>query len=302
MASKHLLIMVVSFFRLRPLLSCTTRLLAPLALVALTATTFQTAHAWSAVGHMTIGAIAEPRLNDHAKQEVAKLIPLVTDPRSPDFMTACCWMDDLRGDGIRLYDHWHYDNESFSPDGTPITPRDSDNVAWAIEQNVRVLKSDKASDGEKARALRAVLHTVGDAHQPLHCGGRYTHEDPDGDAGGNQFRLEDVESARNLHSLWDGGLGLFKREGEETRLQSEGRLRTLATTLTTKYPEAGMPQSTILDAEQWVQEGAAYLKIDVYPTTPTPDAAYMERGRAIAEKQATLAGYRLANLLNSIWR
>ncbi len=249
---------------------------------------------------MTIGAIAESRLNDHARREIGKLLPLVVDPRSPDFMTACVWMDDIRADGVHLYDRWHYDNLGSSPDETPIGPRHADNVAWAIEQNVRVLQNEKTSDAEKARALRFVLHTVEDAHQPLHCGSRFSKENPTGDSGGNQFRLENFDSARNLHSLWDGALGTFKSD-DTPRLQSEDRLRALAIALTIKYPETSLPQSTVLDPEIWVEEGAAYLKSDVYPTSTTPDAAYIDHCRPIAERQATLAGYRLARLLNSIW-
>ncbi|RYX83761.1 hypothetical protein EON83_13380 [bacterium] len=292
--------MKLSPSRFRPLLSAVVRLVAPGLLVAFTVATVQVAHAWNAVGHMTIGAIAEARLNDHAKQEIAKLLPLVTDPRSPDLMTAGVWMDDIRADGVRLYDRWHYDNLGHSPDGTPIGPRHSDNVAWAVEQNLRALQSEKSSTEEKARALRFVLHTVEDAHNPLHCGSRFTKDNLKGDSGGNQFRLENVDSARNLHALWDGALGTFKRDDED-RLKSEERLRALATTLTTKYPEASFPQAAVLDPEKWIEEGTVYLKSDVYPQTATPDAAYMEHCRPIAEKQATLAGYRLARLLNSIW-
>ena len=286
--------------RLKALFCASARPLVPVVLVALTMATTQTAHAWNAVGHMTIGAIAEARLNDNAKKAVAKLIPMVSDTRSPDFMTACVWMDDIRADGVRLYDRWHYDNEGHSPDGTPVGPRHADNVAWAIATNVRILKDAKTSDDEKARSLRFLLHTAEDAHNPLHCGSRFTKDDPNGDSGGNQFRLENTPGGRNLHSLWDGALGTFKGDNQP-RLQSEERLRALAVTLTTKYPETSLPQSAELDPEKWVEEGSALLVSDVYPSSATPDAAYMTRCLPIAEKQATLAGYRLARLLNSIW-
>lgn len=87
---------------LKPFVLAVRRPLVAVVLLGLTTITSQRAHAWNAVGHMTIGAIAETRLNDNARREVNKLLPLVADPRSPDFMTASVWMDDVRADGVHL--------------------------------------------------------------------------------------------------------------------------------------------------------------------------------------------------------
>lgn len=294
--------MISLFSRFKPLGRTVARLLLPTILLGLIVVISPYAHAWSAVGHMTIGAIAEPRLNDNARREVNKLLPLVADPRTPNFMTAGVWMDDIRADEVRLFDRWHYDNLGHSPDGTPTGPRHPDNVAWAVAQNVEALKSPKASNEEKARSLRFLLHTAQDAHNPLHCGSRFTKEFPEGDSGGNKFLLkkENEESPGNLHSLWDRAFGTFQSDGQP-RLQNENRLRALALALTAKYPEASLPQSVVLDPEIWVKEGSAILSSGIYPPSDTPDAAYIGRFRPIAEKQATLAGYRLARLLNTIW-
>lgn len=279
-------------------------LCAALAIATLTATASGPACAWSAGGHMIIGAVAEPRLSPAAREQVARLLPLVRDPRTPDFMTAGVWMDEIRADGVRLYDRWHYHNLAHSPDGTPTPAQPhEDNVSWAIEQNAAVLKSGKASDAEKARALRFLIHTVQDVHNPLHCGSRYTKDNADGDAGGNEFRFEAEGEGgpRNLHALWDGGLGAFTR-GQGPLIEQAKSLRPFAEQLTAKYPESSLPQSKNLDPKAWAQEGAAMLKEFVYPASPgRPDAAYIEKNRPVAERQAALAGYRLANLLNSIW-
>ncbi len=275
-----------------------------IAIATLTAVSTAPARAWNATGHMTIGAIAETRLSPAAKAEIAKLLPLVAHDGTPDFMTAGVWMDEIRADGVRAYDRWHYHNLAHSPDGTPVpAAAHEDNVSWAIEQNLAVLKSEKASDPEKARALRFLIHTVQDVHNPLHCGSRYTKDNTDGDAGGNEFRFEaEAENGpRNLHALWDGALGTFAR-GQGPLTEQAKPLRTLAEQLTAKYPESSLPQSKTLDPNAWAQEGAEMLKGTVYPEKAgRPDAAYIEKHRPVAERQATLAGYRLANLLNSIW-
>jgi hypothetical protein len=210
-------------------------------------------------------------------------------------------MDDIRADGVKLYDRWHYSNHAHSPDNTPFpaTPHEDD-VVWAVEQNIRVLRSDKAPDSEKARSLRFLIHTVEDAHNPLHSGTRYTKEKPDGDSGGNGFAVEGMLPIRNLHALWDGALGTFPRnEGPLTG--NEEKARTLAATLMTRFPESDMPESAVLDPQKWMEEDAVFLKSVAYPASAKPDAAYMEKARPIAERQAVLAGYRLAKILNSIW-
>ncbi|MBC7808273.1 MAG: S1/P1 nuclease [Akkermansiaceae bacterium] len=259
------------------------------------------ARAWNATGHMTITAIAETRLSDEAKKNTSRLIPMVTDTRTPDLLTSSVWMDNIRADGVRLYDRWHYSNHAHSPDGTPFPEKPhTDDVAWAVEQNIKVLQSEKASDGDKARSLRFLIHTVEDAHNPLHSGSRYTKEMPDGDSGGNGFTLEDVPYARNLHSLWDGALGTFAR-GEGPLTENEDKARALAVTLTTRFPESSLPESSVLDPQKWMEEGAVFLKTVVYPAATTPDTKYMETCRPIAERQAVLAGYRLAKILNAIW-
>lgn len=259
------------------------------------------AFAWNASGHMTIGTIAEARLNANARQVVTRLLAEVRDPRSADFTTAGVWMDDIRADGVRLYDRWHYHNRAHSPDGTP-TPAapHPDNVAWAIEQNLLVLKSAKTSDAEKARALRFLLHTVQDIHNPLHCGSRYTKDNPDGDSGGNQFALEKSGSYRNLHAFWDAALGTFPA-AERPLAKNNALARKLAQELTTRYPASSLPESALLDPHKWVDEGYGYLTTVVYPNSATPDPDYLSRCRPIAERRAALAGYRLANLLNALW-
>jgi hypothetical protein len=52
-------------------------------------------------------------------------------------------------------------------------------------------------------ALRLLIHLVGDMHQPLHCMSRIDDQYPQGDKGGNAFKLPNHYSADNLHSVWD---------------------------------------------------------------------------------------------------
>ena len=53
--------------------------------------------------------------------------------------------------------------------------------------------------------LRLLIHYIGDIHQPLHASSRYTKDYPEGDEGGNAFKVHvnASEQITNLHALWD---------------------------------------------------------------------------------------------------
>ena len=56
--------------------------------------------------------------------------------------------------------------------------------------------------------LRLLIHYIGDIHQPLHTSSRYTKEYPNGDEGGNYYKVSEkkVSEIKNLHMLWDSVL------------------------------------------------------------------------------------------------
>ena len=51
--------------------------------------------------------------------------------------------------------------------------------------------------------LRLLIHFIGDIHQPLHCVTRITKDRPNGDFGGNSFKIKPINDITNLHALWD---------------------------------------------------------------------------------------------------
>ncbi len=59
----------------------------------------------------------------------------------------------------------------------------------------------------KSMMLRFFVHLVGDMHQPLHVTTRATTDRPEGDKGGNLFKLN--YKINNLHSLWDQAMGMI---------------------------------------------------------------------------------------------
>ena len=273
--------------------------------------------AWGPGGHMMVAQIAYERLNSHAKAEVDRLIKVVITPddvtrKSLDFVNASHWPDDLRSDKTgRFKDTFplHFIDFPFSPDDTELPDIDEANIISALKDEVDTLKSSDSSDKEKAQALRFLIHFVGDIHQPLHCATRVTEQNPDGDRGGNLFMVHlSGKKKVKLHSYWDGGIGDFPKGGPppEFAPPSLDDVKEAAQSIAEEFPDtdtqwkAGGP----FNFEGWSQESFDLAKKVAYDsllpnTRPTP--AYIQKAKKTTRKRVAWGGYRLAELLNTIW-
>lgn len=259
--------------------------------------------AWWGTGHMVVAQIAYDRLNPAARAEVDRLIAIDALTESNTFVTAAAWADDIKLLDIHLYDEWHYLDIPFSPDNTTLPPVEkAGNVQWAIDQCVRTLRSHKAPDVEKARALRFLIHFVGDAHQPLHCTTRVTAAHPAGDRGGNDY-LVSGGRLRNLHMVWDSAVGLFEDVKRPLDEEATKTIRRFADRAVTANPPASFANLSVMDSRKWIEEGTALAQSVVY-TTPEGQALsdeYKKKTQDTSLRQIALAGYRLATLLNDIY-
>ncbi|HXG23262.1 MAG TPA: S1/P1 nuclease [Chthonomonadales bacterium] len=278
-------------------------------LLAITALAFLAppATAWNHTGHMVAAQIAYRGLSNKAKAEVERLLAIDAEPQSATFVTAGCWPDDLKGYGIRAYDEWHYTNRPLLTPGTPSpTLSQCPDVVWAINQCTRVLRSKQAPDAEKARMLRFLIHFVGDVHQPLHCVSRYTLVNGKlvGDRGGNDFTIVGV-SSDNLHSYWDSGLGFLPNVKRPLSASGAKKIKKLADDVMQAFPKSSVPEWAKPGVTAWVEEGVHVAKNVCYKgitNTAPPSAAYKQAGRKAVKQRLALAGYRLANVLNAIYR
>lgn len=267
------------------------------------------AHAWWGDGHMVVAQIAYDRLTPATRAAADKLVALGASDKNNTFVTSACWADDLKDEGVFFYNVWHYSDspiyEGIYPQGKP----DGD-LLWALTENVRILKSRDASDFERARALRFIIHFVGDAHQPLHGVARYAPETPKGDRGGNEFLLvpaggrgEGDEYLKNLHSFWDSAGGWLALSVD--RPFTPAARNQIATWTAAALAEPAVPPAAA-DAEfaTWIAEDVAIARKDVY-TTPykkAPSADYTANAQHICKQRIATAGRRLANLLEDCFK
>lgn len=230
--------------------------------------------AWGVQGHTVVATLAWQGLQPKARQEVARLLALEPGQTLESVST---WADEHRSAATGA---WHYVN---FPRGTckyePLRDcPDGQCVVAAIELQQAVLAS-RASDGERLKALKYLVHLVADVHQPLHAG----YAD---DRGGNQFQLRAFMRGSNLHALWDSGL-LRQMELDNT---------ALVAVLQGLPPVAGGRDLTVV---QMAQESCRIVALpDFYPQNGVSDA-YVQRFAPVVQQRLALAGARLAAMLNA---
>jgi hypothetical protein len=292
------------------------------------------AYAWDDFGHMEVAANAWKRLTPSARAHATRLLKLnpmydswtsnvPADERDEiAFVMASIWPDaiqqasDYYADGsangyrpppgpeasqnIGYRDHsmhkyWHFINEPFSPDGTPLRDPRAPNAETQIAAFRAELSKPSAFNDVKSYDLAWLLHLVGDVHQPLHATSRFTQSQPDGNAGGNQVKIQCGEGcdAEQLHAFWDTVLGTS--HSPQKAIEAANQL-----------PEPDARLASIADERAWIRESFDAAKAHAYappigvgPGPFTLTDSYKSDALDVAKQRVALAGARLADLLNA---
>jgi hypothetical protein len=289
------------------------------------------ASAWWDEGHMQIAAVAYERLQQDIRDKVDALLKHNPDYQAwvagvpaeqaarHAFIRAASWADDIKkrkpdyiedkpnnpaaGQNIGypdkfMHDYWHYMDSGFSTDGTEVKPAEPVNALSQIKLLTAGLSpSSKLPDEVRSYDLVWLMHLVGDAHQPLHATSRFSHFMPDGDEGGNKDLVVPATGERiKLHAYWDRLLG-----GSST---PEGASWEALKNEDTKLPEPDKTLAADADPEHWFKESAKLAEQFAYAEPVRSclsacllDRSYETNARAVARKQAGLAGARLAALI-----
>lgn len=282
--------------------------------------------AWDPIGHMLVTQSAHGRLTPAASAAVEKSLAEFNKKQQSEytFVTAGCWMDDIRGTH-KEYAPWHYIDLPYNREGEPFPVAWQVNALWGIRHCVALLKGERTDPNvDKDQALVMLLHLVGDIHQPLHTVNR-------NDTGGNKVVVPNIEDAmveafpnrRNLHYFWDSAYRRTLKDGKavETLVEppylpsdpakghalalmmvAEHTARLEKNYQPEKYPATGTP-------EEWVKESHIQGYDNVYQKLPggeaanpvTLDQAYVDNACVLAEQKLIQGGHRLAGLLNEIF-
>jgi hypothetical protein len=244
-------------------------------LVVLGALTAQ-ACAWGTQGHQVVAELAFNTLTPKARFEVTQLLAL--EP-GETLASISMWADERKSPATSA---WHYVN--FPRDTCQFeTERDCPDgqcVVAALERQLAVLASSPTPE-RRLKALKYVVHLVGDLHQPLHAG----YQD---DRGGNSYTLQAFMQARNLHALWDGGLV---------------KNLNLDNTALTALVRQSMPQQeqSNLSLSQAAEESCRLVATPGFYPARQVTERYVQQFTPVLLQRLAMAGARLAGLLNRTW-
>jgi hypothetical protein len=279
---------------------------------------------------------AHPRFADHFDRAMQREMRRASDAEKDQwvFAFAATWPDIVRSAGkgvteqdVRQYNRpwWHFVDEpvylsaaeAFQLEPTVSVNRRRDPPENNDDPNMNVIQAIKAASGvvgdkNAAAELRSVrlcwlLHLVGDSHQPLHSSALFTsHRFAGGDHGGNYLNYG---HGYTLHSFWDDAISTE---------EPFATIRKLAVDLSHQAELAaeGENAAASLDPGSWIDEGHELAKKYAYSTEVlqkvadreghthlgdlNPSPQYAADAETVSERQAVIAGHRLAKLITQL--
>jgi hypothetical protein len=283
------------------------------------------ARAWDDIGHMVVARIAWENMTPQARSAAVAILrgaPAGTgipglardpfwagdDPGRGLFTRTATWADIIRGREAAGHGYhqptWHYVNFFWEQPvaGGPGRDLNKPRLGLAVDTLQAFMDevgSSAVSPERKAVVLAWILHLAGDVHQPLHASARVTPTEPEGDKGGNDFKLDDDH---NLHSYWDGAITRADAQWKPGQRTISDLLGGIARDVMGRYPRGGFTATLQPGrAEAWARGSFATAKT-LYPITlhrgEAPPAGYRAMSKQVAERAVALAGYRLADALN----
>lgn len=270
------------------------------------------ARCWWETGHRVVARLAAAHLTPPARTRIARILNVADSPEAvaDALAVASTWADETKA--ATKTGAWHFIDLALQDSRANIPercPHDDCVTARIHSFAMQLAAPTPSTSASQLDALRYVVHLVGDLHQPLHAVS-------DADLGGNCEHVDPpVETATNLHAVWDGAI--VSRLGRSDRELAAGLDRNLQS--------SSQSSRTALAAgseNDWAWESHQLAIADVYqklsiPTEPVlfphscPEAPlavsnltlhlsadYLEAMEPVVREQLTKAGLRLARLLN----
>jgi hypothetical protein len=261
--------------------------------------------AWGPNGHAIVADIAQRHLNHKALQAVRQLLALEGDR---NLAQVASWPDEIRKDHPRT-GPWHYVDTPLDADGY-VASRDCPRgncIVDKLPHFVHLLADRSAAPKERLRALKWVVHLVGDIHQPLHNADNH-------DKGGNTVQLVYFGDPTNLHRVWDSaliqhalGLHMNPDYSIDRAAARRAALKLDRTINGTEIAEWGLHRESIdAAALQWSDHAHLLARQVAYGDLPSRrerrrkgwSERYQAQAWPVARTQLETAGIRLADVLN----
>jgi hypothetical protein len=254
------------------------------------------AFGWGAQGHRIVAMVAERRLTMKARKAIEDLLG---DQTLEDVAN---YADAVRNQKPETANFHFVDIPVLKPFtsnkfNTYDKARDckvtdeGDCVIEALNRFIKEANDKDLKQGQRAFALKFIVHLVGDLHQPLHCA-------DDNDRGGNQVKITwfgRKGKGINLHALWDR---LIIEQAELTELDFANELEFEFT----EQQASEFRKGTLID---WANESHRLAKQFAYAKLPPNRVLgqkYYDETFMVVDEQLFKAGVRLAAVLNTIYK
>lgn len=236
---------------------------------------------WGKTGHRVTGAIADLYLSDDARaavQDILGVESLAEASTWPDFMRSSD-EDFWRAAGA----YHHLDVPDIEAGYDPANAPPQGDAYTALQQFSQVVIDTDAPLEERQRALRLIVHIIGDLHQPLHVGNGL-------DRGGNDVTVVWFDTVTTLHLAWDEDLV------DHEQLSYTEMTDWLSARITDEQASAWMDPDPLV----WIAESAA-LRDGVYPNDAELRWDYVYEHRATMRTRLSQGGVRIAAYLNDLF-
>jgi hypothetical protein len=268
------------------------------------------ASAWGSLGHTTVAYIAQNFVCDKTAQFAQRLL---NDTSSNYLASVATWADTYRNEkGGEFSAALHYiDALDNPPESCNVNyERDCGEegciVSAIANYSSRAVESD-VGIVEQQKALKWVIHFLGDIHQPLHVENIAV--------GGNKINVTFAGVKTNLHAIWDTQI---PQKIISTTNFSLPIAHNWATNLTSeikhgKYKKdsrtwlKGLNVSDAIDSAMiWANDANQYVCSTVIPNGPDAvfgqelSGAYYESAIPVVQLQIAKAGFRLAAWLDAV--
>ena len=262
---------------------------------------------WGDVGHQVVAQIAWNQFKKSDQEKLTQILqPMVSNySECSHFITASVWADHIKTNNWKLFSHWHYIDFPYVTGPLRKVPKvPKENAVQGMCEAIKTLQTSTDPLG-KAMMLALLIHIVGDVHQPLHAISHYSSKFPKGDSGGFLYKVQTETGSMNLHLYWDLGAGLLEkpRHPYTPLLIISPQTENLAKAWSEEFPKDKFKkqlQETQLIS--WAKESYELAKQVAYPknSKTVHSKEYVLAAQPVVKKQITLAGYRLAQLLEQV--
>lgn len=283
--------------------------------------------AWGDEGHRIVARIAAANLTPKARGQIAVLLQNEKcsgiSTTADRLACASTWADAVRYARYPETYNWHFVDISLNFDNYDHGRDCEENSAKgdcgipALENLQRFLKNEsvspKYSKYSRTNALKFIIHSVGDLHQPLHTvreevGGNFFFVKYDNSAGGKEISCynpdnnKDFFAAREkLHKIWDTCILTQPLKTMSLTKYARNLNNAISSAEKNEY-ETGSATDWLLETHQTAINSSyknlpkgTHSGINRYSTIP---GDYFETNKSVVEKQLQRAGIRLAKILN----